>query len=88
MSYRVLWQDEALDDLLEIDKQDAKKLVNKVESYLARSPHDLGKRLSGQFTGLYRYRFGKYRVIYEIIEQELHIYIVKVGHRKSVYDVD
>ena len=33
----------------------------------------------------YRIRTGNYRIIYEIIDNKLFVYIVDVGHRKDVY---
>jgi mRNA interferase RelE/StbE len=34
----------------------------------------------------WRIRIGDYRVVYEIIDQELVILVVRIGHRKNVYD--
>jgi mRNA interferase RelE/StbE len=34
---------------------------------------------------LRRLRVGDYRVIYEVIEGELIILVIRVGHRKEVY---
>lgn len=86
MKYRVHWQQEALDDLLELPEKTATAIVLKVESYLAQNPRQLGKPLTGQFTGLYRYRMGDYRIIYEITNNELRIHIVRIGHRKNIYN--
>jgi len=33
----------------------------------------------------YRLRIGDLRVIYEIINEILKIYVIKIGHRKEVY---
>ncbi len=33
----------------------------------------------------YRVRIGTYRVIYEIIQRNLVIHVIKIGHRKDVY---
>lgn len=33
----------------------------------------------------YRIRIGEYRVIYEINDRILAVYILKAGHRKSIY---
>jgi len=41
-------------------------------------------KLSGK-AGLYRVRWGDYRVIYQIHDDRLLILVVKVGHRNAVY---
>jgi mRNA interferase RelE/StbE len=42
------------------------------------------RKLAG-YTDRYRLRVGNYRVIYEIVESELIILIVGVGHRREIY---
>lgn len=86
MTYSVYWQAEAEEDLLALPVKTAKAIIAQVENYLAVDPGRLGKPLTGAFTGLYRYRMGDYRVIYEISARELRICVVRVGHRKNVYD--
>jgi|TARA_B110000211_G_C13652155_1_gene366405 mRNA interferase RelE/StbE len=83
--YQVSWDEGALDDLRAIDKTMAKKIIHKVENYLTKSPIELGKTLSAEYKGLYRYRYGDYRIVYQLIEKEFTIIVVKVGHRSSVY---
>ena len=83
--YKVLWDTQYLDDLKKIDITDAGKIIDKVEKYLSCSPKSLGKPLSAEYKGLYRYRYRDYRIIYQLVEQEITIIIVKVGHRKEVY---
>lgn len=34
----------------------------------------------------YRIRVGNYRIIYEILDQILHIEVIDVGDRKEIYD--
>ena len=34
----------------------------------------------------YRIRIGDYRVIYEVFDDELVIDVIKLGHRKDIYD--
>lgn len=85
MSYKALWHEDALKDLKKIDKKDAEKIIEKVETYLTKDPLQLGKSLKTHLKGFYRYRIGKYRVIYLIKENELLIIILKVGKRDEVY---
>jgi len=35
----------------------------------------------------YRLRIGDWRVVYEIVKQELIIYVIKIAHRKEVYRI-
>ncbi|MGB6640682.1 MAG: type II toxin-antitoxin system RelE/ParE family toxin, partial [Thermoanaerobaculia bacterium] len=41
------------------------------------------QKLSGQ--DRYRVRQGEYRIVYSVEDEELIVYVVKVGHRKDVY---
>lgn len=62
----------------------AKKIRDKIKS-LGDDPRQNGcKKLSG-FEKSYRVRVGKYRVIYEIYDDEILICVVNVDHRKDVY---
>ena len=45
-----------------------------------------GTKLQGKLAGLWRWRVGKYRVIYTIDEKEKNIVFLDVGLRKSIYD--
>lgn len=35
--------------------------------------------------GCYRLRVGDWRVVYEVVNQVLKIYVIKIGQRKEVY---
>jgi mRNA interferase RelE/StbE len=48
--------------------------------------HNNVKRLSGEFTGLLRYRVGDWRVIYRIDDQSSHVLILSIAHRREVYE--
>ena len=84
--YTVMWQADAVEDLHALPKHIAKRIKQKIDTHLSQNPLALGKRLSGEFAELYRYRIGDYRIIYELKQQDILIIIVKVGHRKDVYD--
>ena len=84
--YKVSWDAEALKDLKKIDAIRARSIFKKVEEYLVLDPKGLGKPLSHRYKYLYRYRYGKYRIIYEIIDKQIEIIVVKVGIRATVYE--
>lgn len=83
--YKVVYLDSVEQDLKKIDKPTVKKILNRIESYLAQDPKGLGKPLKGEFQGYWRYRWGDCRVIYRIAEREILIIILRISHRKEVY---
>lgn len=50
------------------------------------NPRSKGKALTGDLKGFWRYRIGDYRLVCEILDNELMIYTIKISHRKNVYD--
>ncbi|MDA0195141.1 MAG: type II toxin-antitoxin system RelE/ParE family toxin [Bacteroidetes bacterium] len=49
---------------------------------LSDNPRPFGyRKLKGKET--YRIRVGNFRVIYEIIDQKLHVLVISIGHRKK-----
>ena len=82
--YKIIWDTKSLRDLEALDNKIAIQIVKKVDSYLIQNPKNLGKVLSANYKGLYRYR--DYRIVYEILDQEKTIRITKVGHRSKIYE--
>lgn len=52
---------------------------------LVQNPH-AGKMLKGELKGYCSLRAGHYRIIYSIKHNELKIWILKIHHRKEVYE--
>jgi len=84
--YSIQWHEEAIRDLRKIDRQKQKKIIARIKDYLSKEPLGLGKPLKGIFKGLYRYRYGSYRVIYAIDRESIVILILRVAERKNVYE--
>ena len=64
-------------------KKDRRRVVQRICA-LADDPRPPGcQKLSGR--DRYRLRQGRYRIIYSVHDQELVVFVVKVGHRKDVY---
>lgn len=43
------------------------------------------KKLSRRLKGLYRYRLGKLRIIYQVLESDLKVLVAEIGPRGDVY---
>lgn len=67
---------------IQIQKQ-IKAFVLELESM--SNPRSKGKALAGEFSGLWRYRVGHYRIICDIIDKEAIIYAIKIAHRSKAY---
>ena len=52
---------------------------------LASNPRESDTRKISNSDILYRLRVGDYRVVYEIHDKRVLIYVVKVGHRRNIY---
>ena len=82
-SYRIVIKKSAAKEIERIAKNDRIRIIEKIKS-LSQDPHPTGsKKLSGQEK--YRMRQGNYRILYQVIDDELIINVVKVGHRQDVY---
>lgn len=81
--YNIIFYKKALRFFNKLDRFEQEKLGKKIE-VLKRFPKH-GKPLSGNLRGLWRLRFDKYRIIYQIKNNELVIYILDIGHRKNIY---
>jgi len=82
--YRILIKPSAVKEIEAISpKKDRQRIVARI-SKLADNPRPPGcEKLSGQEK--YRIRQGRYRIVYSIEDQDLIVYVVKVGYRKDVY---
>ncbi len=85
MVYKVVYAEGVEEDIARLDKRVKKKIIERIEGYLAKDPEGLGKPLTGVFKGFWRYRFDEYRVVYRIAQKEILITVFRIGHRKNVY---
>lgn len=51
------------------------------------NPRAKGKPLTANYSGLWRYRVGDYRIVSSIEDERLIILVVEVGHRKEIYQM-
>jgi len=79
-----------------IIKESAQKQIKKVSTVhlskiktaildLQHNPRPINSMKLVGSKSVYRIRVGVYRIVYEIIDKELFVYIVDVDHRKDIY---
>jgi mRNA interferase RelE/StbE len=84
--YEVILSDRA-SDYYEKQPIQIQKKINKAIESLEINPL-FGpniKILVGKLVGLYRYRTGKIRIIYQVFESEIKVIVVEIGPRGDVY---
>ena len=64
--------------------QHARLLLIRAIDRLAEQPL-AGSSLKGGLRGLRRIRVGDYRVVYELLNDELVVLVVRVAHRREAY---
>ena len=83
VAYKLFFKKSVQKDFGSIPKKDLKRILSRIES-LSEDPRPKGcEKLTGQER--YRLRQGRYRILYSIQDDELTVWVVKVGHRKDIY---
>ena len=87
MKWTISFDKYALKALSKLDKQNRNRILqfSKVDLLNLDNPRQIGKTLKGKFTGMWRYRVGDYRIICEIVDNELVIVAVEIKHRSNAY---
>ena len=82
MDYNITFKKSVFKDLKRISKQDAKRILDKIDAKLTKYPDRLPTP-TGQFSGLRKFRVGDYRVVFAIMDSD--VLILRVQNRKDVY---
>ena len=70
-----------------LDKSVQRRIKNYLDDIVQlENPRSRGKALVGNLVNLWRYRVGDYRIICDIQDEKILITILRIGHRKDVYD--
>lgn len=87
MKWTIDFDTKAKKELLKLDKQIQKRIINFLEDRILKkdNPRAVGTPLRGSLSGFWRYRVGDYRIISIIEDNKLHILVISVKHRKKVY---
>ncbi|MEW9674000.1 type II toxin-antitoxin system RelE/ParE family toxin [Ammoniphilus sp. 3BR4] len=81
---RVEFRKSALKDLSKLDKTMQQRILNALESF-AQHPIEADiKKLKG-YEDVFRLRVGDYRAVMEIVWQGDVAYVIRIRHRRDVY---
>ena len=84
--YRTVFRPEARDELRKIPRDVALRILTKLTE-LETDPFGFSTTALVSQPERRRLRVGDYRVIYTVDSGELVIWVVRTGHRSTVYDI-
>ena len=85
VSYNLLIKRSAEKELRKIPKSELQRIASRIKTLEENSRPSGCQLLKGE-DRFYRVRQGDYRIIYEVSDDERTVTIVKIGHRREVYD--
>ena len=83
MPFSIRIKRSAARELQSVKKETRVRLVEAIDS-LRENPL-AGSPLKGGLRGLRRLRVGAYRIIYEVLDGELVVLVIRVAHRRDAY---
>lgn len=82
MVYEILYTKKALKQLKKLEREQKERVINVLERCKIR-PHSYVKKLVG--SQYFRIRVGELRVIVDIVDKKLVIYLLEINHRRRIY---
>jgi mRNA interferase RelE/StbE len=82
LAFNIVYKKSVRRDLKKIPEEECSRVLDKIEADLSENA-DAFTVLKGKFAGLRKYRVGRYRVIFAILDND--VLILRIGHRKEVY---
>ena len=84
MTYRIEVKPQAEKALAKIPHPHRRRIARAIDA-LARNPRPPGSAKLAGGDDAYRLRVGVYRIVYQVLDKVLIVYIVRVAHRKDIY---
>ncbi len=92
--YRLQFEHRVEKDFAKIDKTESQKIKHALNKFISNFSDEYEKELlktkkikllKGKFKGLHRLKIRTFRVVYKKKEDYLIILVLRVGHRKNIY---
>lgn len=82
MPWQVLWSEKSVKQLKKIDKKNARKIRDSVLE-ISDNPYQKVTRLTD--SPFFRLRIGNYRVILDLQQNKVIVFVIQVDHRRKIY---
>ncbi len=85
MAYTIKFRPSVEKDLRTLPRKELIRIKSKIEALAEDLPEPVITKMKGN-NSFHKIRVGDYRIIYEIHADILVILVVKIGHRKNIYN--
>ena len=88
MAYKIEFEEKALADFETLDgsvKRQIQKYIDKIEK--RPDPRSLGAPLQDNLSTFWKYRVGNYRLVAQLRDEKLTVFMLVVAHRREVYKI-
>ena len=86
MAWTIRFSKQADKSLRKIDKSIASRILDELQDISSLEHSRVrGKNLTGNLSGLWRYRVGNYRLVCDIEDDLLLVLLIDITHRSEVY---
>lgn len=85
--WRVEFDAAAAKELKKLNPADQSRILKFLRERVAADddPRRLGSALTGEFSGLWRYRVGDFRIVAAIEDARVIVLVLRIGHRREIY---
>lgn len=83
MTWSVVYHHAVEEDLESIGHSAARRIVRAIDDNLTRAPANFGAPLSGNLADFRKLRVGDYRVVYQVRQETVVVYVLAVGPRRD-----
>ena len=83
MIWSILYHPNVEEDLESVGPSAARRILRAIDTKLTRAPLQFGSPLSGNLAEFRKLRVGDYRIVYQVVENKVHIYVLAVGPRRD-----
>jgi len=85
---KVEFDERARKELRKLDNSAQRNILDYLRKKIAtdEDPRRFGDPLRKNLSGFWKYRIGVYRVICDIVNDTVTVRVIRIGHRKDVYE--
>jgi len=83
MNWPIIYHPDVEEDLESVGPSAARRIMQAIDSKLTKAPLQFGTSLSGNLANFRKLRVGDYRVVYQVLERKVIVFVLAVGPRRD-----